>query len=806
MTAADLFGPGEDSGFVKIAASGKVAAFTLDGTLSGSAVGAAPGQTDAQAEFFFPGVDETPPNLTGIALLNDTSQQASVELFLIAPNGIAVGGATEVLQAGERLVKELSDEIVEAFNTKGGYLFVRSTVPLFGTAVIGVPDKTLNQLSARATLPGFVPPPLPPPTTPRGRLFITGTVRDFGTASPASGVTITLSRTGGIDIVTTTDASGAFAFNNLAAGTYTVTPTQEGRVFIPPSSVVELAGSGVEVNFERDILPILSGLAVVTTETGPGSSAGNNPNPFAVFGTSEVTLRIDGLNLAGPSGGRPGQTVFFGSRAIPPQNVSFVDAKTVFVRLVLSSSDILAELAAKGFYGSYDITIAAQAPFNATHSNALPFFILPPVPVLTSVDPEQTVARYEINSPGQPLTIRGFGFREGATLLFDNGTSVNGVAVGTTYVSSTELNAYLPAQALRRGGVYTLRVRNVSQLPEVSGEAVIFQVNNLRPQISAMNPSGPLQIIGAGPRPVSTNLAITGSNFFTETIAAITLKVPDIVPALVPVGGPTQCIPVNSQTVLRVRVIDASGAPAAGVSVTFTAPGIETPGPSGSFLPGNTATITAVSDDLGFAPPLADNESAVFLSNSFAGSYVVAATAALNGVSLTTAFAVTNLKPGDACVLETAAVTLVSSNQLVIRYSFANRGRYSLLLANPAPGGGTSNEWEFDVQAGPDSGVPVIRSLDPLSPASRTAGSVGFNLTVFRDTSTGPIFQPNAWVNFGTVRLDRIAGDTDPDSITVFVPSFLIGSPGIVPVTVTNPGTAASTGGTSSRVSFSVSQ
>src|SRR5262249_34463646 len=117
----------------------------------------------------------------------------------------------------------------------------------------------------------------------------------------------------------------------------------------------------------------------------------------------------------------------------------------------------------------------------------------------------------------------------------------------------------------------------------------------------------------------------------------------------------------------------------------------------------------------------------------------------------------------------------------------------------------TSNEWEFDVQSGPDSGVPIIGSLDPLLPASRTAGSVGFNLTVFRDTSpTLPVFQGNAWVNFGTVRLDRIAGDTDPDSITVFVPSFLIGAPGIVPITVTNPGTATSTGGTSNRVSFSV--
>lgn len=490
---------------------------------------------------------------------------------------------------------------------------------------------------------------------------------------------------------------------------------------------------------------------------------------------------------------------------MPAENVNFTDPTTVFVRLVLSSPDILAELAPKGYYGSYDITVAAQPPFNATRSNALPFFIVPPLPVMTSVNPSQAVARYEINSPGQLLTIRGFGFREGAMLLLDGGPLALSLAVGTTYVSSTELTAFLPSQALRLGGMYSLRVRNVSLLPEVSGEAVIFQINNLRPQISGMDPSGPLQIIGVGPGTVPTSLAITGSNFFPQTTAAVTLKRPDILPALIPVGGPTQCILINSQTTLRVRLIDSSGQGVSGASVTFTAPGVETDAAGGAFLPGNATTVTVTSDELGFAPPLSD-QSVVFAANSFTGAYVVLATTTLNGVALTAAFNITNLKPSDACISGVVPVALVNSNHLIIQYSFSTTGRYSLVLANPAPGGGTSNEWEFDVQSGPDSAVPVIRSLDPLSPPSVRAGSAGFNLTVFRDTSATPVFQPDAWVNFGTVRLDRIAADTDADSITVFVPNFLISSPGIVPVTVTNPGTATSTGGTSNRVLFNVSQ
>ena len=96
-------------------------------------------------------------------------------------------------------------------------------------------------------------------------------------------------------------------------------------------------------------------------------------------------------------------------------------------------------------------------------------------------------------------------------------------------------------------------------------------------------------------------------------------------------------------------------------------------------------------------------------------------------------------------------------------------------------------------------------SVNVRKPASRQSGSAGFNLTVFSDTSLlGPLFLENAWMNFGTVRLDRIPGDTNLGSMTVFVPSFLISSPGTVPVTVTNPGNSSSTGGTSARVFFTV--
>ena len=66
--------------------------------------------------------------------------------------------------------------------------------------------------------------------------------------------------------------------------------------------------------------------------------------------------------------------------------------------------------------------------------------------------------------------------------------------------------------------------------------------------------------------------------------------------------------------------------------------------------------------------------------------------------------------------------------------------------------------------------------------------------TTFELTINGANFQPGALVNFGTAILtpDTVSGST----ITVNVPSYYVPTTGIIPVTVTNPGT----GGTSTRL------
>ena len=805
MTAIDLFGVGQDSGSVRVASGGNLAGFLGVGTLSGSSFATAAGQSRAQAEFFLPTVDETGSSFTGIALLNDSTVQTNVDLFLISAQGKTLGHGGTVLAPRQRSVRLVREFFIEGLDSVGAYVFVGATSPIFAMALIGNPDKTLNEVAAQPTALGFAPPA-------QVLFAIKGQITDNVTGAAVPGVTITLSKTGSADITTTTDAGGQYVFKNLISGDYTVTPDQPGRMFSPLNPTIRLTTASALVNFVRAVKPAITTMTVVTNDQGAQITAGNNPDAFAMFGTSEVSLKIDGSNFA------PGQTVFFGTRAIAAANVNVVGSGTIFVKLFLNSTEILTELVPQGYYGRYNITVGGQGAFAENRSNAAPFYILPPLPVLTNVisslGTNQTYARYEINSPGETLSVSGFGFRPGARVLFDGRTAINGIELDTKFVSSTSLQVYLPPQALRYGGIYALRVRNESQLPEVSGEAVTFQVNNLRPEITSIDPAGPLELIGPGTTPVTINFAINGSNFHPlpsdpatndpGTVTFISLKTPDIFPAIVPVGGQEGCITINGRAILRVRVFDSSGAPAAGISVTFTAPplNISSPNATGTFLPGGQSTATALTDADGYAPGLLEGFP-IFQADSIAGTYIVLVEATVDGLDLKGSFNITNLNPGQECTGPgRATVRFASSNQLIVtQYSISSRGRYGVHVANSSPGGGVSREIEFVVTSGPSSGVPTISTL---SPANRPAGSATFNLTVLRDTTTSEPFQADAWVNFGTVRLNRIPGNNNADSITVSVPAILISSPGLVPVTVTNPGTSGNTGGTSTRVLFSV--
>ena len=78
-----------------------------------------------------------------------------------------------------------------------------------------------------------------------------------GTISPAAngnGATITLSQSGTIIATTTVGAAGTYSFSSVVNGTYTVTPSNAGYVFTPPSQSVTVNGaSSTGVNFAASL-------------------------------------------------------------------------------------------------------------------------------------------------------------------------------------------------------------------------------------------------------------------------------------------------------------------------------------------------------------------------------------------------------------------------------------------------------------------------------------------------------------------------------------------------------------------------
>jgi carboxypeptidase family protein len=511
VSLVDLFGAGQDSGTIRITNSGTLAGFQAIGTATGNALGMTPGQATAQTEFLFPLVDETAPSFTGLALYNGTATAATIDLYLISPQGVTLGHVARLLLPQQRVSQLVREYFIEGFNQTGGFVFVRSSAALFGAGVIGVPDRILSALSARPTALGFIP-------APQTRFVLKGRITDRSTGNPVQGVTVVLSRTGAADVTATTDSNGEYFFRNLVPADYTVKPTQAGFMFVPFNPLIRIDTSSRILDFQREIAPAISGVTVITTDTDAQRTAGNNPDAFAVFGTSEVSIRIDGSNFVGPEPNGTGQTVFFGSRAIPAQNVNFVNSSTIFVQLVLDDVDILAELAAQGNYGKYDISVGGQTPFTDFRSNTRPFYIVPPVPVLVSVagsnGKPETFARYEVNGTGETITVTGYGFRPGAQILFNGSVALNSIQIDTVFVTSQILRAYLPPQALRFGGNYSIRVRNQSLLPEVSGEAVTFTVLNLLPTITSMDPAA----LYVGPGAITVyNAAINGINFHAKS-------------------------------------------------------------------------------------------------------------------------------------------------------------------------------------------------------------------------------------------------------------------------------------------------
>jgi hypothetical protein len=465
-----------------------------------------------------------------------------------------------------------------------------------------------------------------------------------------------------------------------------------------------------------------------------------------------------------------------------------------------------------------------------------------PVPTITTINPSSALA----GGPSFTLTVSGSGFvpvdgAVGSIVRWNNANRT------TSFVSSTQLTAMIPATDIAAAGTASVTVFN----PAPGGGAsnsVTFTINNLAPQITSINPvsanaGGPgfdLTVVGSGffsgsvvrwngaPRPTTLvtgaaptlRAAIPASDIATAGAATVTVFNP------APGGGTSNGVSftVIGSPLPRITSLDPASAVAGGPGFTLTVNGsgfVLTNSTPGSVVRWNNSnrTTTYVS-----ATRLTALITAADIATAGTASVTVFNAAPGGGISNAVSFAITPVNPVPTITsLNPATVTAGSApftllvtgtnfvNGSVVRWNGADRptmfvsstqlsasisapdvataGTASVTVFNPAPGGGTSNAVNFVIA--PANPVPTITSLNP---ASITAGSAAFTLSV-----TGTNFVTGSVVRWnGTNRSTTFVSNTQL-SASISTPD--VATAGTASVTVFNP---APGGGTSNAVNFVV--
>jgi hypothetical protein len=141
-----------------------------------------------------------------------------------------------------------------------------------------------------------------------------------GTISPpasGNGATVTLSQNGTTVAMTTVGTSGSYSFSSVANGTYTVTPSETGFTFSPPSQSVIVNGNAATVpvftatpvtwTISGTITPAVSGATVTLTQgattigTAPVSGSGTYSFLNVPNGTYTVTPSATGFTFSPPN-------------------------------------------------------------------------------------------------------------------------------------------------------------------------------------------------------------------------------------------------------------------------------------------------------------------------------------------------------------------------------------------------------------------------------------------------------------------------------------------------------------------------
>ena len=404
-------------------------------------------------------------------------------------------------------------------------------------------------------------------------------------------------------------------------------------------------------------------------------SAANNPTPvLTTLSPSSTTAGSAGFAMTVTGTGFvSGATVTFNGSA---RAATYVSATQLTVAVL--AGDV-------GTAGTASVVATNPTPGGGA-SNGLTFTINAannPTPVLTALSPSSTTA----GSGGFAMTVSGTGFVNGATVTF------NGSARATTYVSATQLTVAVLAGDVGTAGTASVVATNPTPGGGASN-ALTFTINaanNPTPVLTALSPSS----VTAGSS--GFILTVTGTGFVSG--------------AAVSINGSARATTYVSVTQLTVAVLasDVTTAGAATVTVTNPAPG---GGASNSL----SLTITAIATNP--VPTISGLQPASINAGSGATTLTVNGTNFLSSSTVTV--------QGSARV-----TTYVSATQLTVGLlasDVASSGSDSIVVTNPAPGGGASNSASLTIATLVSSGFTVTSSTTPQT--INPGGTALYSITV----------------------------------------------------------------------------
>ena len=606
-----------------------------------------------------------------------------------------------------------------------------------------------------------------------GTGFVSGATVNFGTnpAITPSSITSTqivvtipaadITTAGMVNVTVTNPAGGGtsnaqtFTINNPAPTATSLSPTSataggaaftltiNGSAFVS-TSAVKFNGAAKTTTFVSATQ--LSAAITAADIATAGTATVNVTNPVPGGGTSgNLSFTINpvsgpALTAVAPTTATVGGAAFTltltGTGFVAGATVNFGTNPAITPSSV-TSTQIVATIPAADITTAGTVNVTVTNPAGGGTSNAQTFTINNPVPTASSLSPTSATA----GGAAFTLTVNGTGFVSASVVKF------NGAAKTTTFVSATRVTAAITAADITTAGTATVNVTNPAPGGGTSGN-LSFTINPVSaPMLTSVAPA--TATVGGA----AFTLNLTGTGF--------------VAGATVNFGTNPAITPSSITSTQIVATISAADITTAGmVNVTVTNPAGGGTSNAQTFTINNPApTATSLS------PTSATAGGAAFTLTINGSAFVSTSAVKFNGAAKTTTF--------------------VSATQLsaaITAADIATAGTATVNVTNPAPGGGTSGNLSFTINA---AAGPTLTSL---APASVTAGGAAFTLTL-----TGTGFVAGATVNFGTNPAITPSSVTSTQ-IVATIPAADIPTPGNLNVTVTNP----AGGGTSNAQTFTI--